>query len=79
VHVPFQRLDRGRLEVGMGRLLSAPVRRGAASLGDAIRTEGNGTERAARLLDEWLADAEPVTNLEAGRTSTSRWLSRVPA
>jgi hypothetical protein len=58
--VPFKRLGRAKLEAGMRKLLSEPVRERAASLGDAIRAEGDGTERAAQLLDEWLPAAEPI-------------------
>jgi len=58
-HVPFKRLDRAKLEAGMRTLLSGSVRAKAAALGEAIRSEGDGTERAAELLDEWLQTAEP--------------------
>lgn len=60
-HVPFKRLDRARLEAGIRKLLSDPVRERAAALGEAIRAEGDGTERAAELLDEWLLTAEPLS------------------
>ncbi len=64
-HVPFKRLDRSKLEAGIRRLLSDPVRERAAALGEAIRSEGDGTEVAAELLDEWLPTAEPFA-LSAG-------------
>jgi sterol 3beta-glucosyltransferase len=54
-HVPFRRLDRPALEAGLRRLLSGPVRQRAAELGTAVRAEGDGTDRAAELLDDWLA------------------------
>jgi sterol 3beta-glucosyltransferase len=56
-HVPFKRLDRSKLEAGLRTLLSVPVGERAAALGEAIRAEGDGTERAARLVDDWLAAA----------------------
>jgi sterol 3beta-glucosyltransferase len=59
VHVPFRRLDGAKLEAGIRTLLSAPVSERAAALGEAIRSEGDGTERAAEALDEWLLTAEP--------------------
>jgi sterol 3beta-glucosyltransferase len=59
-HVPFKRLDGTKLEAGLGKLLSEPVRERAAELGTAIRAEGDGAEQAARLLDEWLPTAEPL-------------------
>ncbi|HET7573667.1 MAG TPA: glycosyltransferase [Solirubrobacterales bacterium] len=60
VHVPFRGLDRSKLEAGVRQLLSDPLRRRAASLGEAIRAEGDGTARAAQLLDGWLPTAEPI-------------------
>jgi len=54
-HLPFKRLDRRTLEAGLRTLLAAPTRKRAAALGAAVRAEGDGTERAARLLDDWLA------------------------
>jgi sterol 3beta-glucosyltransferase len=60
VHVPFKRLDSAKLEAGLGRLLSDPVRERAAEVGAAVRAEGDGAEAAARLLDEWLPTAEPL-------------------
>ncbi len=65
-HVPFKRLDRSELEAGIRKLLSDPVRERAAALGEAIRSEGDGTERAAELLDEWLLTAEPVATATPG-------------
>jgi len=59
-HVSFKRLDRSTLEAGIRRLLSDPVRDRAAALGAAIRFEGDGAERAAELLDEWLPTAEAL-------------------
>jgi sterol 3beta-glucosyltransferase len=59
-HVPFKRLDAGKLEAGLRTLLSQPVRRRAAALGASIRAEGDGSEMAARLLDEWLSVASAV-------------------
>jgi hypothetical protein len=46
----------------MRRLLSDTVRTRAAALGTAVRGEGDGTETAARLLDEWLLTAKPLLN-----------------
>jgi sterol 3beta-glucosyltransferase len=60
VHVPFKRLDAHRLEAGLRTLLSDPVRERAAALGTAIRAEGDGTEVAAQLLDDWLCTAKPL-------------------
>jgi sterol 3beta-glucosyltransferase len=65
-HVPFKRLDRSRLEAGIRKLLSDPVRERAAALGEAIRSEGDGTERAAELLDEWLGTAKPLLTRQDG-------------
>jgi len=65
-HVPFKRLDAQALEAGLRRLLSDPVRERAAALGEAIRSEGDGTERAAELLDEWLLTAEPFAGSPLG-------------
>jgi len=65
-HVPFKRLDAQALEAGLRRLLSDPVRERAAALGEAIRSEGDGTERAAELLDEWLLTAEPFATPPPG-------------
>ncbi len=64
----------------MSKLLSEPVRERAAVLGEAMRAEGDGTERAAELLDEWLVDgAESRPDAEAGRRFPTEWLSRLPA
>jgi sterol 3beta-glucosyltransferase len=65
-HVPFKRLDRSKLEAGIRKLLSDPVRERAAAVGEAIRSEGDGTERAAELLDEWLLTAEPFATPSPG-------------
>ncbi len=65
-HVPFKRLDRSKLEAGIRKLLSDPVREQAAQLGEAIRSEGDGTERAAEMLDEWLRTAEPFATRSSG-------------
>jgi sterol 3beta-glucosyltransferase len=65
-HVPFKRLDRSTLEAGIRKLLSDPVREHAAQLGGAIRSEGDGTERAAELLDEWLLTSEPFATPPLG-------------
>lgn len=65
-HVPFKRLDRSELETGIRKLLSEPVRERAAALGAEIRAEGDGTERAAELLDEWLLTAEPFATAPLG-------------
>jgi len=56
-HVPFKRLDRPRLEAALRSLLSNPVRVRAGELAASIRAEGDGTERAAQLLDDWLPTA----------------------
>jgi sterol 3beta-glucosyltransferase len=69
VHVPFRRLDRSNLESGLRRLLSDPVRERAAALGESIRAEGDGTERAAELLDEWLLAAAPIGTRRRRRTT----------
>lgn len=55
--VPFKKLDRASLESGIRTLLDPGVARRAEALGEAIRAEGDGLPRAARLLDEWLATA----------------------
>jgi UDP:flavonoid glycosyltransferase YjiC (YdhE family) len=75
--VPFKRLDATRLEAGLRRLLSDSVRERAAVLGESIRAEGDGTERAAQLLDEWLPTAKPTIGVDTGRGRTR--LNRVPA
>jgi len=69
-HVPFKRLDGSKLEAGIRKLLSDPVRERAAALGAAIRAEGDGTERAAELLDEWLLAAEPIGTPRRHRLTT---------
>ena len=58
-HVPFKRLDAHQLEAGLLTLRSDLVREWAAALGTAIRAEGDGTELAAQLLDDWLCTAKP--------------------
>lgn len=79
VHVPFKRLDQTKLEAGIRKLLSDPVRERAATLGESIRAEGDGAERAAQLLDDWVVGgAESRTDAEAARRSRTEWLSRVP-
>ena len=65
-HVSFKRLDARQLEAGLRTLLSDPVRERAAALGAAIRAEGDGTERASELLDEWLLTAEPFSTPPRG-------------
>lgn len=60
VHLPFKRLDAKGLESGLRRILSDSVRVRAGIIGTAIRAEGDGTQRAAQLLDDWLPTAEPV-------------------
>lgn len=60
VHRPFRGLDRTTLQEGVGALLSPSIRERAARLGEAIRAEGDGSETAARLLDDWLVTAEPT-------------------
>lgn len=79
VHVPFKRLDQTMLEAGIRKLLSDPVRERAAVLGESIRAEGDGTERAAELLDDWLVGgAESRTDAGAGGRPAAEWLSRIP-
>jgi sterol 3beta-glucosyltransferase len=79
VHEPFSRLDRATLEAGIRKLLSDPVRGRAAVLGETIRAEGDGTERAAQRLGDWLVDgAESRPGAEAGGRPPTQWLSRVP-
>ncbi len=65
-HVPFKRLDAHELEAGLRRLLSDPVRERAAALGEEIRAEGDGTEVAAQLLDDWLGTARPILTRQDG-------------
>jgi sterol 3beta-glucosyltransferase len=55
--VPFKKLDRASLESGLRTLLDPEVARRAETLGEAIRAEGDGLPRAARLFDEWLVRA----------------------
>jgi UDP:flavonoid glycosyltransferase YjiC (YdhE family) len=74
VHVPFKRLDATTLEAGLHKLLSDPVRERASALGAAIRAEGDGTEQAAQLLDDWLVarvPAAPANSLRADPHSLS--------
>ena len=56
-HMPFRKLDRASLESGLRTILDPEVARRAETLGEAIRAEGDGLPRAARLLDEWLIRA----------------------
>ena len=66
-HVSFKRLDaRHARSRACATLLSDPVRERAAALGAAIRAEGDGTERASELLDEWLLTAEPFSTPPRG-------------
>ncbi len=74
-HVPFKRLDAGKLEAGLRTLLSQPVRRRAAALGASIRAEGDGSEMAAQLLDEWLSAASAVPG-SPGHNRTRRRQAR---
>ena len=66
VHVPFKHLDGHELEAGLRTLLSDPIRERGAALGAAIRAEGDGTEAAAQMLDDWLDTAKPVLTQSDG-------------
>lgn len=59
-HVPFRKLDRGRLNAGLQTLLDPEVETRARRLGAAIMREGDGLPTAAQLLVEWLRSAEPL-------------------
>ena len=66
------------LEAGLRKLLSDPVRERAAQLGAAIRAEGDGTERAAQLLDDWLCTARTYLELQQDSSLALQQLDRKP-
>lgn len=53
-HMPFRKLDRGRLEAGLRTLLDPAVQARASALGEAIRAEGDGLPEATGILEDWL-------------------------
>lgn len=55
IHVPFRRLDLGRLRAGLAGILEPAVRARAQRLGAGIRAEGDGLPAAGRLFEDWLA------------------------
>ena len=56
-HVPFGKLDCGRLEAGLRTLLDPAVTARAVALGERIRAEGDGLPEATAILEDWLLTA----------------------
>lgn len=59
-HLPFRKLDRHTLGVGLRALLEPATEARARSLGEAMAAEGDGLPAAARFLEDWLVTAEPT-------------------
>lgn len=55
VHMRFVDLTEEHLRAGMSRLMTGPVRRRAAQLGERVRAEPHGTLAAADEVDKYLA------------------------
>lgn len=56
VHVRFAELTEDVLRSGMSRLITGPVRRRAAQLGERVRAEPHGTPAAADEADKYLVE-----------------------